>query len=286
MKIILGTANFSQDYGFRKKSIRSINKINKILNYCKKNKIKFLDTAVSYIKDKNIEKKIAKSGLKIITKFSIKDLNINHKNKNDFSTKFQKKLNITDTNNVYAVLLHDYKDLINKKYRYKILNELKNLKKKKKIKKIGVSVYDPSDLQKVIKHLRPDIIQLPINPLNQSFLKNNILKKLIQKKIEIHVRSVFLQGMLLMKYNDLPYKFKKKQSIIMWNRWCTKNKIKKLEACTVFIKSIKEIDKVVIGVDNLKNLKQIFHEFCINKKKIRYNFSSFNFGKKEDLRKW
>ena len=72
----------------------------------------------------------------------------------------------------------------------------------------------------------------------------------------------------------------------MWNRWCTKNKIKKLEACTVFIKSIKEIDKVVIGVDNLKNLKQIFHEFCINKKKIRYNFSSFNFGKKEDLRKW
>ena len=285
MKIILGTANFSQDYGFQKKSIKSTNKIHKILSYCKKNKIKFLDTAFSYIKEKKILMKIEKSGLAIITKFSLNDLSIDSKNIDDFSKKLTSNLNIINTKNIYAVLLHNYKDLENKDYRSKILKALKILKKKKKIKKIGVSVYEPSDLSKILKFWTPDIVQVPINPLNHSFLKNNFLMKLKKKKIEIHARSIFLQGVLIMRYSDIPLNLKKKKSIKKWNKWCTENKINKLEALISFIKKIKEVDKVVIGVDSLINLKQVSNAFNM-KEQNGYNYNKLKISKSEDLRKW
>ena len=48
MKIVLGTANFYQRYGFSKKKIKSIEEISRILNYSKNKNIRYIDTAHLY----------------------------------------------------------------------------------------------------------------------------------------------------------------------------------------------------------------------------------------------
>ena len=71
------------------------------------------------------------------------------------------------------------------------------------IKKFGVSVYSIYELENILKIFTPDIVQFPVNVFNQSFFEENLLKKLKKKKIELHARSIFLQGLLLKKKKSI-----------------------------------------------------------------------------------
>ena len=282
MRIIIGTANFDKDYGFSNHSIKYTKKIRQILDYSSKNKINYLDTAYSYIDNKRIKKMITNSKMKIISKFSLEDLNFN-KNSNLLYKEFSNL-------KIDTLLFHNSKDLTDSKYYEELLRNVNNLKKDKIIKKIGISIYEPSELKNILKIWKPDVVQLPLNPLNTEFLKFNILKKLKKKKIEIHVRSIFLQGVLLKNFDELPNNLKKKKLIIKWNKWCELNKVNKLEYILNFIDK-QEIDKVIVGIDNLQNLKDILK--IIKKNKIKKNNLnkniSFKLFKKdgiEDPRKW
>ena len=81
------------------------------------------------------------------------------------------------------------------------------LKKKKIIRKIGVSVYNTNELDKILDKYKIDMVQLPLNLFNRTFLYKNYLKKLKKKNIEIHLRSIFLQGILLQDYKKIPKYF-------------------------------------------------------------------------------
>ena len=84
----------------------------------------------------------------------------------------------------------------------------------------------------------------------------SLLKK---KKIEIHIRSIFLQGLLLINENKIPKKFLKWHLLFKnWHTWTKDKKISSLKACINYVFSFKEIDKIIIGVNNLKQIKQIF----------------------------
>ena len=48
MKIVIGTANFNQNYGLINSKIKNLREVKKILNYCRKKNIKYLDTSFSY----------------------------------------------------------------------------------------------------------------------------------------------------------------------------------------------------------------------------------------------
>ena len=86
-----------------------------------------------------------------------------------------------------------------------------------------------------------------------------MLKKLQDKGIEIHVRSIFLQGLLLMMPSELPSKFKKWLYLWnIWQEWLLENKLTALEATIRHAISIPEISKVVVGVDSRNQLEQIF----------------------------
>ena len=74
---------------------------------------------------------------------------------------------------------------------------LKNLKNKGIIKKIGISIYNPKELDLVFNILNPDIVQTPYNLFDRRIEYSGWINKLFQQNIEIHSRSVFLQGLLL-----------------------------------------------------------------------------------------
>ena len=54
------------------------------------------------------------------------------------------------------------------------------------------------------KNLIFDVIQLPINVLNQEFFQKEFFVELKKKKIEIHARSIFLQGLLIENTKNFP----------------------------------------------------------------------------------
>ena len=104
------------------------------------------------------------------------------------------------------------------------------------------------------------------------------MKKLKTKNVKFFARSIFLQGLLLMKNNNLPKFFEKwKKIFIKFENFTQKNKVSKLEACLSFALSSKIIDKVIVGVDNFNQFKQLI-SFCSSYRKISLpNFSNINY---------
>ena len=132
------------------------------------------------------------------------------------------------------------------------------MKKKKLIRKIGVSVYKKKNLEKIIKKYRIDILQLPLSNFDLRFFKQNFLYKLKKKKIEIFVRSVFLQGVIFKNIYEIKFFFKNYSSkIIKFKKDLGNDKNQMIRYCLSFIKSFKCIDGIVLGVDSSKNLNEI-----------------------------
>ena len=115
---------------------------------------------------------------------------------------------------------------MNKKKWRIVFNYLKKYKKKGKIKKIGVSVYTVQELKNILNIFKPDIIQFPLNVFDQSFIEENFLKILKKKKIELHARSIFLQGTLLRKSINSSLITKTwKNNFKNWNIFLRNNKL-------------------------------------------------------------
>ena len=264
-KLILGTANFDLNYGIKNKYKRLKKKeIKKIIYSLKKNKINYIDTSQNYNNTEKILGDLNIKKFKVCTKFTF-----NENIKNIVKDKFLSTTKNLRTKSIHTVLFHRPSDLLKKNGKL-IFNEIVLLKKKGFIKKIGISSDKKSELKKILDKYKFDIVQVPINIFNQSFLEKKFLNYLKKKKVEIHARSVFLQGLLLMREKKIPKFFLKNSNIMKkWNLWLKKNKITNLEACLNFITSQKIIKKFVLGVDSLRQLNEILN---FKKSKKKFNF--------------
>ena len=257
-KIILGTAQFGMKYGIaNKKGKISSAEIFKILNYSKKSKIKYLDTAYSYNKS---EKEIGSYFKKTSKKFNlITKLSFN--NKESIINQYENSLESLGYS-PKIILAHSSKDYLNPNFH----KQIKILRKKYLIKHLGVSLYNIAELEKILKFKKPDYVQIPINLLDKRFLNKNILKKLKKNSIKIIGRSVFLQGLFFKKKNFVFKNFKNVQkNYTKINEIAKKEKMTLGELSLNWVIHLKEIDKIIIGIDSLSHLKQ---NIKIIKKKI------------------
>lgn len=284
MKLVLGTAQFGMKYGatnLNKIKFDEITRVEKKI--LKSNKINFIDTAFNYGGSHKIIQRSKLSNLNIITKIKIP--NKKPKNlENYIFSKIRSVLIKFKTKSLYGLLIHDYSDIVNNDLI--ILKILLNLKKKKLVKNVGVSVYSVNNLNEVLKIWTPDIIQIPFNVIDQRFSEKSYLKKLKKKKIKIFCRSCFLQGILLNNKSNVKFSRESKKIIKRFEKWCFINKISKIDACINFIKQEKNIDFLVIGVNSLLQLDEILKSFFSKKIiKITKKIKSNNL-KLIDPRKW
>ena len=264
-KLILGTANIAKGYGIMNKKGVSSKVIKNLIKFSRKNKIYGLDTAYSY---RGVEKNIGKvnlANLKICTKtpkiIKKKEILIEK-----YFYKAVKSSSIRiNVKSFYVVFIHKSEDLFGPKGE-EIYKAMLNLKKGGITKKIGVSVYSPEDLKKILKKYFFDVVQIPINVFDRRFLKKNYLYELKKKNIEIHARSIFLQGMLLLDQNLLPSYFRRWQKLFnKWQEWNKQHNVKKVHTCLNFIKNVNYIDKIVIGVSNIDGFQEIINYRKIEK---------------------
>ncbi len=272
-KIVLGTAQFGLSYGVANNSGQiSIQESKKIIQLAKNAKINKIDTAMAY---GNSEKSLGNIGVldwKVITKISEAPPEVKNI-KSWVRNEIQDSLNRLGVSELYAVMLHNT-SILSFDNVEEYWNSLRKLKQQGVIKKIGYSIYDPSELNEFYNRYHPDIIQAPYNIVDNRLNKSGWLQKLSDDLVEVHIRSVFLQGLLLMKKNQRPLYFKKWNQLWgEWHKWLEEQKITALEATLGFVYDDPRISNLVIGVDNAKQLGEIID---ISAKKIKIEMSNFS----------
>lgn len=276
-KLILGTAQFQKNYGILKLNTPRKTEIINFFNTLKKNNIYCLDTSINY---RNVDNKIKYSNFrkwKIITKINPKDY-IFLKNKQMIKKKLVKSLNDhkkrMGVEKIDTILIQNVNLLIKIKNK-NFIDALKELKKKNFFRKFGYSIYDFDDLKNLIIYSKPDVIQCPFNIIDRRLSEKKNINLIKINKIEVHVRSIFFQGLLLLDYNKLPKKILKWKKLFNdWNNWISNKKINKLDYCLSFVANKQYVDKLVLGINNLSQLQEIINFKFIKKLNIPKKISS------------
>ncbi|PKG22766.1 aldo/keto reductase [Niallia nealsonii] len=291
MKLALGTVQFGTEYGITNQSGKtSTDEIEKILEYAK-GKINILDTAPSYGTSERILGINNLQGFNVVTKTP--HINSNYISQQDIEIVekcFYQSLQSLNLQSVYGLLIHNSQDMF-KKGADKLFGKICELKSQGYIEKIGISVYDQTEIDWLDSLYHFDIIQLPINVFDQRLVKSGTLKKLKNKNIEIHARSIFLQGVLV---NETSIVNSKLQGIIpLLNEYFSdleNSNLTRIEGALSYIKTIKEIDQAIVGVNDLKQLKQIYSTYLSiqDKEKHYLDYDKYSCNNENiiDPRKW
>lgn len=259
IKLCLGTAQFSQKYGINNTSkIIDNNEALKMINYAWSHGITAFDTANGYGKSEELIgssfDRLNINNPNVITKITFGEMiNLQGYAKNQVKKSLQ-KLSI---DKMYGLMLHDEKEL--SKYSYK---ELVVLKQSGLVKNIGVSFYNFENAVRAIESFDLDFVQVPYNLFDRRLLDNDLIQIAYKNNVKIHVRSVFLQGLIFMEPELLSKKMDFPLDVIYKLR--NLSKYYKLSIDFLAIKFVVDtlgIDYLVIGADNISQLKNSTHNF-------------------------
>ena len=256
-RLVLGTAQFGLTYGVANQTGQvPRGEAKSMLQIAAANNIDIIDTAIAYGESEACLGYVGIKNFKVVTKLpAIPDGSL------DIGGWVSNQLNDSllrlGISNIYGLLLHRSEQLLGKNgpELYKALNLLKE---KGLVNKIGVSIYSPRELELLMTDYCFDLVQAPFNLIDRRLLNTGWIKRLKDAGIEIHTRSAFLQGLLLMQKNAIPSKFLPWNQLWKdWHDWLDENKISALQASLAFPLSFSEIDRVVVGADSPSQLLEI-----------------------------
>jgi len=256
-KLIIGTAQFGMPYGIANYNGQVGNiEVEKILNFAYKKGINAIDTAVGYGNSEDVIghhlKKHAHQRWLIITKVS------GPKNKlYDQLSQSIDKLGTTP----YAVLAHSVDDYLEPAF----CDELWKMQEIFEIEQIGVSIYTKEHIDRILMAKIPNTIQCPLNIIDTRLFRCGILDKLKEKNVKIHIRSVFLQGMFFLPDKILQKDFIDVYPTIKQLRTTAQNEgLTLAELSLLWVCSLEQVDKVIVGIDNVEQLKAHIKTFNKN----------------------
>ena len=267
MNFSLGAAQFGLNYGITNHlgQVKAI-ELQKILSCAKQNNIHSIDTAIEYGGSEISLGKANISDWKVVTKLPKIPKNTSNVPK-WIDQQISDSLLRLKIPKLHGLLLHNPIDLLSQNGK-EIWETIQIKKDKGLVKKIGFSIYNPNELELLWDSYRPDIVQAPFNILDRRIKTSGWLQKLNENNVEIQVRSVFLQGLLLMNPIERSRLFYKWQSIwSVLDSWIINNNISPIEASLGFVLSEKNIDCIIVGVESKKQLNEII---SISKNNFNY----------------
>ena len=251
-KLSLGTVQFGLDYGVTNQNGQvTIDTARNILNIAKQSNIRTLDTASLYGNSEQVLGEIGINDYQVITKTTfLKD------DVNEVIVNFYKSLERLNRDKVEGLLIHNIGDIENNQFDT-LFSKLNELKKEGLIGKIGFSTYTPEQIDFLLNTFDFDLIQVPFNVFDNRLIVGGQLKRLKNKGIEVHARSVFLQGLLL-DFNSLGGYFSNwKKKFDDYQKIVKDSELSLLEYALNFALNVEEIDRVLVGVNNQKQLTDI-----------------------------
>jgi len=270
-KIALGTVQFGLDYGVSNLSGQvAIDEVRNILTFAENNEIDLLDTAPGYGNSEQVLGRCGVNNYQVITKTISLENDVDK-----VIDGFYRSLKNLGRKQVKGLLVHDIGNIKNKQFDV-LFSKLNELKQKGMIKKIGFSTYTPEQVNFLLENFDFDLIQVPFNVFDTRLIQGGQLQALKRKGVEIHARSVFLQGVLL-DFDNLSDYFS------TWNKQFAEYQVtvkgsglSLIEYALNFALSAKEIDKVLVGVNNTNQLKEIIRSVKIETKLNAYSINDIN----------
>jgi len=256
-RLALGTVQFGLDYGVANQTGQvEYSEVEQILSVAKANGICVLDTAIAYGTSEDVLGTAGIDGFRVVTK--LPSLPVDQSDIAAFvRDRVGSSLNRLGQERLYGLLLHRSQDLLGFNGT-QLIRSIADLKNDGFVQKIGVSIYSPDELEVVRNKIKIDLVQAPLNVVDRRLETSGWLDCLKDDGIEVHTRSAFLQGLLLMERNKIPQKFYRWSSL--WDMWyenLRESGASPLEACLAYPLSLKQVDKVVVGVDSVKHLNAI-----------------------------
>lgn len=262
MKLALGTAQFGLDYGIANK----FGKINrsessKIVELSRASGIDTIDTAIAYGDSEKCLGSLGVENFRLVTKIPEIPTDVSNVESWIFE-QIQQSLKRLQVSKIYGILLHRYKCLEGENGK-QVIKALERLKSDNIVDKIGISIYSPQELDVVTNVCNIDMVQTPLNLVDNRIYMSGWLNKLSKAGIEIHVRSIFLQGLLLMPRTAIPVRFSPWNELWdKWQDWLMENtNVSAAQICIDFVRSFSEVHRIVVGVDNVIQLEELIAAF-------------------------
>jgi aryl-alcohol dehydrogenase-like predicted oxidoreductase len=265
-KLGLGTVQWGIPYGLANQhGITTPETVATLLNNARHEGIKVLDTASLYGKSEAVLGLNSLDDFKVVTKTAsfatpyISDIEVTH-----LCETFQQSLVLLSCKKIYGLLIHHAENILVHGGE-KFLAAMLQFKEDGLVEKIGVSVYDSVQIDAVLKKFTPDLIQLPFSVMDQRMLTSGHLERLKNMGVEIHVRSVFLQGLLLMPLDNIPAFFEPVRPLLTrWHAAAQEQGLTVSQAALAFVKNITCVDTVLVGLDNLEQFYSCINDFAID----------------------
>jgi aryl-alcohol dehydrogenase-like predicted oxidoreductase len=156
-----------------------------------------------------------------------------------------------------ALLLHRPQDLTGAQGA-ELYAAIGSLMAEKMIHRFGVSIYSPDDLEGIIDTFDIGIVQAPLNVFDRRILR--VTDQLSALNIEVHVRSIFLQGVLIASPQDRPQRFEPwSEHFALFDEWVRSSGVSAMACCMGFALQQSGIAKLVIGTTSAESLDEIMN---------------------------
>ncbi len=261
----LGTVQFGLDYGIANTGGQvALPEVAAILAEAAESGIRVLDTAAAYGDSEAVLGKCLGPGspFRIVTKtLPLRRERIGAEDVEEFAGAFRESLRRLGRPAVDTLLVHHADDLLVPGGE-QLFERLMEWKAAGLVGGIGVSIYDRTQIDRIFDRFLFDVVQLPVSVYDQRLLADGTLALLHRSGIEIHARSVFLQGMLLMPVESLPPHF---SGMAAHHRRYLESLhvagVDPLAAAIGFVAGLAEVGVVLVGVDSRSQLKECIAAF-------------------------
>ncbi len=255
-RLALGTAQLGQRYGVANRTGQpDLAEAVSILAAARAAGIDIVDTAMAYGDSEQVLGRVGVSGLRVVTKLpplpadTVADLA--GKLRRDIGASLER----LGTTGVYGLLLHHPGDVFGPNGAT-LVETLRGLQRDGLVKKLGVSIYDPAELEPLMRAFDIGIVQAPYNVLDRRLETSGWLDRLSRAGVEVHTRSAFLQGLLLL--DEQPPQFAAWRGLwSRWNAWLAEHRLAPLAAALGFVLRNPAIARVVVGVETAAQLRGI-----------------------------
>lgn len=260
-KLALGSAQFGMQYGIANRAGQPrAENVSEILRRGEGAGIHVLDTAHAYGEAEAMlgQALAGNRRFKIVSKtLPVRRDVVTPGDMTQLNVAFRTTLDRLGSRDLYALLVHHADDLLGPGGD-RLWSWMESLKSEKVVNKIGVSVYSPDQLEKAVDRYDIEIVQLPYNIYDQRFARAGLLDGLQAAGIEVHSRSVFLQGLLLLAPGQLPAQFESIRSLqARLHESLAKAAMTPLAGCLSVCLNDPRIDFVVVGCESLRQIDEI-----------------------------
>jgi aryl-alcohol dehydrogenase-like predicted oxidoreductase len=273
--LVLGTAQFGSNYGIAnadKTGLPDQITVNAIVQEAWENGIQEFDTAQGYGKSEEaLGEALSELGVSaeaiIISKF---DPALDHLDRSALSNALSESLSRLGIPSLYGMMLH--REELLSLWDNGLSKILHDFALSGRVKYIGISVYSPDKAIQALNTEGIDMVQLPTNILDRRFETAGVFQIADEKRKQIYIRSIFLQGLILMDTDEIPEEMSFVRPVLERLKHLSQDlSLTRQEIALGYIKSAIPNSRVVFGADNSEQVKK--NLLCWNKKPSQYMVS-------------